>query len=181
MLGALLFGQRITRRQVWAMTVSYAGIMLVFAQELRFEGRHVALGTALVFASAASYAVYLVYSGEVVKRLGALRLTGWASLVACVLCIAQFAVLRPLDAALVVQPVIWLSVLNATLCTVAPVFMVMKAIELIGAPLTSQTGMVGPMFTILLGVLLLGEPFNLIVLAGTALVLSGVWWAARRA
>jgi drug/metabolite transporter (DMT)-like permease len=181
MLGALLFGQRITRRQVWAMTVSYAGIVLVFAQELRFEGRHVALGTALVFASAASYAVYLVYSGEVVKRLGALRLTGWASLVACVLCIAQFAVLRPLDAALVVQPVIWLSVLNAALCTVAPVFMVMKAIELIGAPLTSQTGMVGPMFTILLGVLLLGEPFNLSVLAGTALVLSGVWWAARRA
>jgi drug/metabolite transporter (DMT)-like permease len=100
---------------------------------------------------------------------------------ACVLCIAQFAVLRPMDAALVAQPVIWLSVLNATLCTVAPVFMVMKAIELIGAPLTSQTGMVGPMFTILLGVLLLGEPFNLIVLAGTALVLSGVWWAARRA
>jgi hypothetical protein len=36
-----------------------------------------------------------VYSGEEVKRLGALRLTGPATSVACVLCIAQFLLLRP--------------------------------------------------------------------------------------
>ena len=55
--------------------------------------------------------------------------------------------------ALAVAPeVIWLSVLNATLCTVAPVLMVMMAIERIGAAIAAQTGMVGPMSTILMGV-----------------------------
>ena len=59
-----------------------------------------ALGALLVFPSAVSYAVYLVYSGELVKRLGSLRLVGLATSVACVLCIAQFLLLRPVGAAL---------------------------------------------------------------------------------
>ena len=37
-------------------------------------------------------------SGEEVKRLGALRLTGLATSVACLFCIAQFVLLRPLSA-----------------------------------------------------------------------------------
>jgi drug/metabolite transporter (DMT)-like permease len=74
---------------------------------------------------------------------------------------------------------VWLSVLNATLCTFAPVIMVMMAIERIGATLTAQTGMVGPLSTILMGVLILGEPFNAWVGAGTVLVLGGVWMLAR--
>jgi drug/metabolite transporter (DMT)-like permease len=99
--------------------------------------------------------------------------------VACLLCLAQFLLLRPLEAALVAPPVIWLSVLNAVLCTFVPVLAVMMAIERIGATLTAQTGMIGPLATILLGVLVLGEPFNRWVVAGTALVLAGVWLLAR--
>jgi drug/metabolite transporter (DMT)-like permease len=133
----------------------------------------------LVFASAISYAVYLLYSGEEVRRLGALRLTGLATTVACVLCIAQFVLLRPLAAAVVAPEVIWLSMLNALLCTFAPVLMVMLAIERIGATLTAQTGMIGPLSTVVLGVWLLGEPMNAWIVAGTALVLVGVWLLAR--
>ena len=126
-----------------------------------------------------AYAVYLVYSGAEVQRLGALRLTGWATSVACGLCILQFVLVRPLEAAWVAPQVIWLSVLNATLCTFAPVVMVMMAIERVGATMTAQTGMIGPLATILMGVLILGEPFNAWVGAGTALVLTGVWLLAR--
>ncbi|MEO7009351.1 MAG: DMT family transporter, partial [Caldimonas sp.] len=132
-LGALLFKRRVAGRQVAALAVSYSGVLFVFGQEVQLQGGNVALGAALVFASAISYALYLVYSGEEVKRLGALRLTGLASSVACVLCIAQFFVLRPLAAFAVAPEVVWLSVLNATVCTVAPVLMVMMAVERIGA------------------------------------------------
>ena len=72
-----------------------------------------------------------------------------------------------------------LSVANAVLCTAAPVVMVMMAIERIGPGLTAQTGMVGPLSTIALGVLVLGEPFNGWIVAGTALVLAGVLWVSR--
>jgi drug/metabolite transporter (DMT)-like permease len=108
-----------------------------------------------------------------------MRLTGWASSVACVLCLLQFVLLRPLSAAEVAPEVVWLSLLNGTLCTVAPVLLVMMAIERIGAPLTAQTGMIGPLSTIAMGVLILGETFNGWIIAGTALVLTGVWLLAR--
>ncbi len=179
LLGWLLFGQRIGRMQLLAAAVSYVGVAFVFGQEVSLQGPDVVLGTALVLGSALSYAVYLVYSGSEVKRLGALRLTGWATSVACVLCIAQFLLLRPLSAAVVAEPVIWLSLLNATACTFVPVLMVMMAIERIGATLTAQTGMLGPMATIAMGVVVLDEPFTPWVVAGTVLVIAGVWLLAR--
>jgi drug/metabolite transporter (DMT)-like permease len=178
-LSVLLLGARVSARQLVSIALSYAGVLLVFGQELRFEGANVALGSALVFASAVSYAVYLVASGEVVKRLGALRLTGAATSVACVFAIAQLFVLRPASAAIVPEPVIWLSLANAVFTTFAPVVMVMMAIERIGAPLAAQCGMVGPMSTIVLGVVLLGEPLTGWVVVGTALVLAGVWLLAK--
>ena len=68
---------------------------------------------------------------------------------------------------------------NATLCTFAPVLMVMMAIERIGSGLAAQTGMVGPMSTIVMGVVILGEPFNGWIVVGTVLVLSGVFLVTR--
>ena len=175
-LGWLLFRRRVTGRQLIALAVSYAGVLLVFGQELQLQGSDVLLGAALVFGSALSYALYLVYSGEEVKRLGALRLTGLATTVACLLCIAQFLLLRPLGSLASLAPeVLWLSLLNATACTFAPVLMVMMAIERIGATMAAQTGMIGPMSTILMGVWILGEPFTPWVAAGTVLVMGGVW------
>lgn len=179
LLGALLFKRRVGAAQLAALAVSYCGVLIVFGHEVTLQGTHVALGALLVFGSALSYAVYLVYSGEEVKRLGALRLTGWATSVACLLCIVQFMVLRPFAALAVAPEVIWLSVVNATVCTFAPVLMVMMAIERIGAALAAQTGMVGPLSTILMGVWILGEPFTAWVAAGTVLVLAGIWLLAR--
>ena len=184
-LGWLLYKKRMTSRQIGAMALSYAGILLVFGHELSIQSiittdnGNTAWGALLVFGSAVSYAIYLSYSGEMVKRLGSLRLVGLATTVACLLCIAQFAVLRPLSAMAVAPQVIWLSVLNATLCTALPVFAVMMAIERVGAPLAAQTGMIGPMSTILMGVFILGEPLNAWIIAGTVLVLAGVYMVSR--
>ena len=179
LLGFVVFKRQVTRRQLGALAVSYCGVLLVFGHEVKLVGANVALGAVLVFGSAVSYAIYLVYSGEEVRRLGAMRLTGLATTVACLLCIAQFFVLRPVSAMAVAPEVIWLSVLNATLCTFAPVLMVMMAIERIGAPVAAQTGMIGPLSTILMGVLILNEPFTAWVAAGTVLVLAGIWLLAR--
>ncbi len=180
LLGWVLFQRRITARQAGAMALSYAGVLVVFGHEMTFDGWHTGLGAALVLGSAISYAVYLVFSGEMVQRLGSLRLVGWATTVACVLCLLQFLLLRPLSAAVVAPEVIGLSLINALFCTVAPVVMVMMAIERIGAGLTAQVGMVGPMSTLIMGALILGEPFNAWVLVGTALVLLGVLWVSRQ-
>ena len=179
LLGWAIYKKPIQPIRMLAMAISYSGVMLVFSHELSLAGPNVALGSTLVLGSAVSYAVYLLYSGQLVQRIGSLRLVGWATSVACVCCIAQFVVLRPLSAAVVPVEVVWLGVLNAVACTVAPVLMVMMAIERIGAALAAQTGMIGPMSTIALGVLLLDEPLNVWIGAGTLLVLGGVFLVSK--
>ena len=184
LLGWFVWRKKITHSQWTAFALSYAGVLLVFGHELLQSGATVGgssspaaagVGSALVFASAVSYALYLSFSGELVQKLGSLRLAGLATSVACLLCILQFVLLRPFSAAAVPTPVLWLSLLNATACTIAPVLMVMMAIERLGAAKTSQIGMVGPLATIFLGVVFLGEPLNAWIIAGTVLVLSGVY------
>ncbi len=180
LMGRVLYGKPIHRNQLLGMAISYGGVVLVFGHEVSLTGSGVALGTLLVFLSAVSYATYLSYSGELVLRLGSLRLVGLATSVACVCCILQFVLMRPLSAALTVAPeVVWLSLLNAIGCTVIPVLLVMMAIERVGSGLASQVGMVGPMSTIAMGVLLLGEPFTGWVIAGTLLVLLGIYFCTR--
>lgn len=178
-LGWLIYKKPVQPIRMKAMAVSYSGVLLVFVHELSFTGTDVALGSALVFASALTYGLYLLYSGQIVQRIGALRLVGWATSVACICCIVQFLVLRPLYIADLPEQVFWLAILNALLCTVAPVLMVMMAIERIGAALTAQTGMIGPMATITLGVLILHEPLNLWIGAGTLLVVGGVFLVTK--
>ncbi|HEV7716861.1 MAG TPA: EamA family transporter, partial [Steroidobacteraceae bacterium] len=72
-----------------------------------------------------------------------------------------------------------LSLLNATLCTLLPVVFVMLAVERVGAPIAAQTGTIGPVSTIFLSVLLLGEPLTGWLVAGTVLVLLGIWLLTR--
>ncbi|WP_343293261.1 DMT family transporter [Vandammella animalimorsus] len=181
LLGWALRGARLSRSHWLAVLVSYSGALLVFGREMQLPGTaDTALGAALVFGGTVSYALYLFFSGEYVQRLGALRLVGLATSFACLCCIAQFLLTRPLSAAQqVAAPVLWLSLLNATACTVAPVLMVMMAMERIGASLTAQIGMIGPLSTIAMGVWLLGEPFTPWLAAGTALVVAGIWLFSR--
>ncbi len=180
LIGWLWHGRRASVRQLATLALGYGGIALVFGHEAKADGQRVALGAALVLASTISYAIYLIGSGEVVRRIGALRLAGWATTVACALCIGQWLLLRPVQSlASVPEPVLWLSLLNGAACTAAPVLMTMMAIERIGAALTAQMGMVGPISTIVLGVLVLDEPFTASMAAGSACVLAAVWLLAR--
>jgi len=180
LLGALLYRRKISPYQWLGLAISYGGVLLVFGHEAHLSGEGVWLGSTLVFCSAVSYALYLSYSGELVRRLGALRLVGWASAVACLLCIAQFFVLRPVAGLWDLAPQIWtLSVINASVCTVVPVVLVMLGIERLGAGLAAQVGMVGPMSTLMMAAIFLDEPLTAWVLGGTVLVMAGVFVCTR--
>ncbi len=180
LIGWLALGKRISRRQVLALLVSYAGVALAFGHDLQGGGANILLGGALVFGSALAYALYLVGSGELVARVGAVRLTAYASSVASVLCLLQFVVLRPLEALVLPWQVHALSLVNGTLCTVLPVLAVMMAVARIGSALAAQVGMIGPVSTILLSLLLLGEPMGPWQVAGTVLVMAGVFAVSQQ-
>lgn len=179
---ALGFKRAISKRQWISLALAYAGIVLVLAHDLDVGGNRVWLGALLVLGSALSYAIYLIASGELVSRIGSLRLVSYAMCVSTVCSVAQYVLLgRPL--AEVVQqpaPVMWLSVINAVFCTVLPVSLTMMAVARIGAPMASQAGMLGPVSTVFLGFWLLGEPITAVQLLGSALVMGGIYLLSPR-
>lgn len=172
LIGRCALARPITLRQWAVMAASYTGLVLVFVEDLRFGGAGVALGAGLVFAAALSYALYLVLSGELVRRIGTLRLVAWAMCVSTALTLAHYLLRHPLDALLgLPAPVYPLSVLNAMACTVLPVYLTMAAIDRIGAPATAQLSVLGPVSLVGLGAWLLDEPVSALKLAGSAIVI----------
>ncbi len=180
LISVLVLGQRLLRLDLIALGLAYAGIALVFWHDVSFDRSGTLLGSALVFASAACYAVYLVMSGQLVKRIGALRLTSYAMGVSTAAVLLQFVLLNPWSALQQPVPVYGLSLFNAIFCTVLPVFATMLVIERIGAGNTALAAMVGPVATIALAYIFLGETVSLWQLAGTALVLAGVYVLSRK-
>ncbi len=179
LLGAVLARRRPTRRQLVALAVSYAGVALAFGHDLQLAGSDVLRGGALVLGSAVSYAIYLYGSGEIVARVGSIRLTAYASTVACVLCIGQYALLKPWAWPDLPDAVYAQSLLNGTLCTVVPILATMMGIRRIGSGPASQIGMIGPVSTIVLSLWILREPMGPWQIAGTVLVVAGVLMVSR--
>jgi len=170
---------RTTGRQVLALAISYAGVVITLLHDFRIGGPNILLGSGLVFLSAVTYSAYLIGGGELLKRLGTMRVTAWASIVASVGCIAQFLIMRPLSALDLPIEVWGLSVGLALFSTVFPIFFVMMSVARIGASLAAQVGLVGPVSTMILGAIFLGEPLGFEQVAGTVLVMTGVYFVSR--
>ena len=175
LFSALLFSRRITRLDIVAIALSYLGILVVFWNDLSTQPGNVALGSFWVLLSALFYAAYLIGSGRLVGRVGTLRFACYAGLISSVGVVTQFLLTR--DAALLVSqpaPVYWLSLAMAVFSTVLPIVMTMEGIRRIGASHASIVGSVGPLATIFLGAIFLGEHITAIQILGAGLVLAGV-------
>lgn len=181
LLGMLLFKRRVSSQQWWSMVLAYAGIVLVFWNDIHMGDAptsRVATGAAIVFAAALTYGFYLLVSGEVVKRYGSLRLVSLAMLASTVYTMIHYTWLSDagtLGALFVQSRAVWtLSAINALFCTVLPVSILMIAVSRLGAGTAAQAGMVGPVATIFLAHFFLGEAITALQIAGTALVLAGI-------
>ncbi len=174
-LAALIFKRRITATVIAAMVLSYAGIALVFLHDVGVsQGDAVLIGAALVFASTLSYSIYLVGAGHAIARIGTLRFTAYASMVASAACVLQFVVMRPLSALDLPLHVYELSIAMAIFSTVLPVFLLSFAIRRIGSGSASLIGTIGPVSTIYMAYVFLNERISLLQIAGSVLVLAGV-------
>lgn len=180
LLSAIVLRRRIGASEWTALALAYGGIVLVFAHDLQLGGDRVVLGAGLVLGSALSYALYLLGSGELVKRLGPWRLVAYAMLVSTVAVLTHFGATRSWQQLRLPPEVYALSAVNAVFCTVMPVVMTMLAVARIGAPSAAQAGMVGPVSTLFLGAWLLHEPVTAWQLVGSGLVLAGMYVLSTR-
>jgi drug/metabolite transporter (DMT)-like permease len=157
-----------------ALVLSYAGIALVAMQDVRPGQDGLALGVGLVFASTLTYSIYLVGAGQAIARIGALRFTAYAMTVACVAVLIQFVLTHPMAALRQSDRVYALSFAMAIFSTVLPVFLLSAGIRMIGSGHASMMGAIGPVSTIFLAYVFLGEAISASQIAGSLLVLAGV-------
>jgi len=174
-LSKFFLKKEIDRRQYWAMVVAYLGIMMVFMHDIELNNQGVViLGSVLVFLAAVVYSVYLIFAGELVGRVGSIRLVALASASATVATCIQSLILGP-DQLFVQQPeVYYFALINALFCTFMPMLFIMMAVNRIGSSLTAQAGTIGPVGTAFLGWYFLSEPVSALQLAGIAIVLIGI-------
>ena len=169
----------ISRLQWYALVVGYLGVFIVFIQDAGSTGIHAWLGMVLVFGSACSYAIYMIISGEMVQRIGSVRLVVYASTASALFSLIQSSFYNPSAIFEQVEAIYWFSLLNAGLCTVIPMLLIMIAINRIGSPLVAQAGILGPVSTIFLGYFILSEPITWIQISGMSLVIAAMWLLLR--
>lgn len=167
--------KRIARIQWYALVAGYLGVILVFIQDVSIIGGEAWLGMLLVFASACAYAAYMIGSGEMVKRIGSVRLVVFASSASAVCSVIQVMLHSPSSIFMQAPEIYGLSLINASICTVIPMTMIVVAINRIGSPLVAQAGILGPISTIFMGWLVLSETVSMMQLGGMAVVIAAMW------
>jgi drug/metabolite transporter (DMT)-like permease len=173
-LSAVFLGKTITRRDVISLVLTYAGVVLVVSGAIAGEQKNIVLGALFVFGSALGYAIYLVAGTETIKRVGALRFTAYGMIAASVPAIVQWVVLRPAEVLSLPAPAYGWTLLLAVFSTVLPLFMQAGALKRIGANQFALIGALGPVVTILVGYVTLGERMSAVQWAGAVAVIVGV-------
>lgn len=165
------------RRTLQAMAICYLGLAIGFVHDVQLAGwsRDVMAGTGWVFASAVTYALYYLGTGQLVGRIGSMRLAGLAGGASCAFVLGHFAVAGDARVFGALPPAVWInSGLMSLFSTVLPVYWLALAIQRMGAAQAAAVGNLGPVLTVFASWLVLAEPLSLYQLGGLALVMIGV-------
>ncbi len=177
-LSFFILKKKVTRAQIGAIFITYTGLAIIFSNGstgIVIGTEHdILLGVGLILLSAFTYALYLVGSNFLIARVGSQRLTTFSLIISCIAVIIHF--LLTAGASLWGYPieVYTIAFLMAIFATVIPSFLIVEAISRIGASSVSIVGSLGPISTILLSMIFLGETLTLIQFSGALVIISGV-------
>ena len=176
---SMIYKQRLTLKTMLALLLSYGGTVIVMWQEqnnVPHEG-YFWLGVSLVFASAVCFASYLLLTPNLIRKFGSWNFTGLALSVACLGTLVHFIIATPAPFQLLTQlpaSIYGYGLALGLAVTVLPTILVAQSIARIGASQSAMIASIGPILTIILATLFLGESMNMIQWFGCALNIIGV-------
>lgn len=173
-ISVIFLRKKATKVQVYAILVTYLGIFVAFADDLNFVGDNLWVGVVSIFLSALTYAFYLVGSGVMIPKLGAVRFTAYAMTVSCIMVIIHYLLTNTVEVLHQPWEVYALGFGMATISTVIPSFLISEAIRRLGASNFAIYGSIGPISTIMLAIVFLGERIDFYQIIGTVIVIIGV-------
>jgi drug/metabolite transporter (DMT)-like permease len=171
-LGALFFGQKISRHGILACVVTYAGLAVVVGLDLPTGGINTAIGTALVLGCAITFALNQLYAKKLITILGTIFYTTVSMIAGGVAAVVIHAVSDGDFGASTYF--LWMAFGCAIFATVLPIFCINAGLARTSAQTVAMISTISPLVTIILAVVILDEPFTLADAIGSSLVLLGV-------
>lgn len=172
--GVWFFGDRMKWRLIPPMLITYSGLLVIFGWSLAVRPDGLLIGTLLVLGSAIVFALYQHLARREMLIVGSALFTCIGMMTAGAFALGQNLVISGVSGFAELSPSIWFyGVMLGVFGTILPSFLLNAGIARIGARATSSTASFGPIATIALAVIILGEAFTIYHAIGTALVLLG--------
>ncbi len=170
----------ITRQQIFAIILTYLGVLITFWGEFQLDTTHLFLGVFLIFLSALTYATYLVGSGWLIPKFGVITFTSYAMIVSSLCIIIQYLIFDRGDIMGYPIELYLICIAMATFSTIIPSYLVSAAIARLGASNFSIIASLGPFSTIILAFFFLGESLSWIQFIGSGIVIFGIYVVSRK-
>jgi drug/metabolite transporter (DMT)-like permease len=183
LINTFLFKNKLSKTQIAALLLTYAGIGLAYYGELKIDtsNPNFFYGSFMVFLCAVTYSFYLVGTGRMVPIVGVTRYTAYAMFAATAGIFIHFLATRSIANIHFTPTLIGYSVALAIVATVVPSFLISNGMKKIGSNNVAIITSIGPVSTILQAYFILGESIFLEQLIGTILVVIGVLLIGRKA
>ena len=176
---SVLFKQRLSLKTLIALSLSYGGTVIVMLQEQANTPHNTDfwLGASLVFASAVCFAAYLLMTPRLIRQFGSWHFNALVLSIACIGTLVHFIIATPAPLQLIAQlpkQVLYYGVALGILVTVLPTILMAQSIQRLGPAHSAMIASIGPILTIILATLFLGEYMNAVQWFGCALNIAGV-------
>lgn len=176
---SFIYKHPLSPKTLFAIALSYGGTVIVMLQE-QSNVPHESnfwLGVSFVFASAVCFASYLLMTPKLIQKFGSWQFTGLAMSIACIGTLVHYFISNPTPIQTITSlpaEILWYGVALGIGVTVIPTILIAQSIARLGAAQTAMIGSLGPILTIILATLFLGESMNYIQWIGCALNIIGV-------
>jgi drug/metabolite transporter (DMT)-like permease len=174
-LNFFIFKKPLHKKEIIALILTYGGILSIFVGGNFFIDRDKLYGVIWIFLAAITYAGYLVGSGNLIPLVGASLYTSLAMSIAAISVLIHYILQYPVHQLFNQSIKIYiLSFSMAILSTVIPVFLLSQGIKRIGSQKTAIISSLGPVSTLYLANIFLGEVVSSSEIVGTIVLISGV-------
>jgi len=167
MINRIFYGQRIKRHYFLSFALIIVGlILLVELKDLSFD----LLGVLCSLLSAVFYAFYVVFSKRII--LPAFPSTMMVSLGCCFTSLLMALMTKTFFVP--TQETQWLFIISlAVVCTALPILLMLESLKYISSARASLLSVLEPVFTVIFGVILLGEILTMKSIVGIFITLMG--------
>lgn len=161
---------------VGAMILTYAGIAIAWHGEAKATGTpsDTVIGVVFVFLSALTFATFMLMSGRMIRSIGGIRFTSYVVAISCGFVIVHFVCVRsPAVLLNASTPLLAHGAILAVFGTALPSFLLGLGLARAGAQKFALLSTVGPVGTVVLAWLVLGESLNASGILGFAMTMAG--------